>query len=551
MQAVEEKTQQTQPDQGAAAFRPPKKRKKWPKRVAVLAVAAAAVYWFWPGRGGSGEDTLTYTPAQAVRRDLAVEVTGSGAVAPIDSYRVGALVTGEILAADFNVGDWVEKGQVLYEVDPGDAQTALRQAELSLRQAQMSSSEAAEGLSPAAGVSGVVQKVYVSRGDLVSPGTAIADVADTSVMTLTLPFQSADAAGIRAGQSAQVTLAGTMEVLPGTVESVSSADLVGNGGALVRQVKLRVNNPGALTEDTSATAVVGNAACADSGTFQANARQTVVAQGSGEVSAVHVTAGSRVSAGTVLATLGGSAAQSTAENAAIALENAQLNLERARKALDSYEITAPISGTVVEKNFKAGDKIETESLSAAGGSLATIFDLESLKLQMAVNELDIGQVEPGQTVTLTADALPGQSFTGVVDTVSINGTTTGGFTTYPVTILVQDYGQLKPGMNVSARVQCQTAENALCVPVSAVSRGSTVLVAQEGALAADGVTVADPTKIVSRTVTLGVSDDQWVQITSGLEEGETVLIEGGDLSDGGTDAIPADASGVTASTTGG
>lgn len=51
-----------------------------------------------------------------------------------------------------------------------------------------------------------------------------------------------------------------------------------------------------------------------------------------------------------------------------------------------------------------------------------------------------------------ADALEGQTFTGVVDTISISGTTVGGATSYPVTIILEDYGDLRPGMNVSARI---------------------------------------------------------------------------------------------------
>ena len=66
-------------------------------------------------------------------------------------------------------------------------------------------------------MAGVVQQVHVQKGDLVSPGTAIADITDASAMKVTLPFQSADAAGIAPGQSAQVTLSGTLETLPGTV----------------------------------------------------------------------------------------------------------------------------------------------------------------------------------------------------------------------------------------------------------------------------------------------------------------------------------------------
>ena len=91
--------------------------------------------------------------------------------------------------------------------------------------------------------------------------------------------------------------------MTGTIESISGADEVGAGGALIRQVKFRVSNPGGLTGTTAATAVVGSVACAGSGTFSQSTGQTVVAQTAGEITALHVTSGSPVSYGTVLATV--------------------------------------------------------------------------------------------------------------------------------------------------------------------------------------------------------------------------------------------------------
>ena len=154
-----------------------------------------------------------------------------------------------------------------------------------------------------------------------------------------------------------------------------------------------------------------------------------------------------------------------------------------------------------------------------------IYDLSHLKMEMNVSELDIGKVKVGQSVEITCSAVPGKTFTGVVDRVSINGTTTDGFTNYPVTIVLQDYGDLKPGMNVSASIIGETVEDAVSVPVGAVSRGNTVQVALPGALAEDGVTVADPSKVEERAVTLGINDENYIEITSGLEAGETVLME--------------------------
>ena len=512
----------------------PKKRRKWIKRVLVIAAVLALLFWIVvrPMLGGTAAVSGAYQTAQVQRQDLTVSVSGSGTVTPIESYQVSALVTGEILESPFEDGDQVEKDQLLYRIDPGSAQTALQQAQLSVQQAQMNYDTLASSLQVKAIGGGVVQTLHVQEGDLVSAGTAIADITDTSTMTLTVPFQAGDAAHISAGQTAQVTLSGTLETLSGTVESVASADQVGNGGALVRQVKIRLTNPGALTETTSATARVSTYACAAGGTLSPQLRQTITAAASGEITNLNVSVGSRVSAGAVLAAIGGESAENSLADAALAVQNAQLSLQSAQEALDSYTITSPISGTVIEKNLKAGDQLN----GGDSGAMAVIYDLSQLELQMDVSELDIGQIQPGQTVEITAEALPGQTFTGVVEKVSVNGTTTDGFTTYPVTILLSEYGDLNPGMNVSAHIIVERAENALCVPAEAVNSDGTVLVAGEGAFAEDGVTIADPSKIESRPVTLGRGNQDFVEITSGLEEGETVLLPiqstGGMPSDG-------------------
>ena len=522
MEATQVETREKQAEKKKLPLKLPKKGKKWKGIAALLLVAALGVWWFVlrpMGAAGQTGGAGMYQTDTAQVRDLTVSVDGSGTVTPIASYDVRALVTGEILEAPFEVGDRIEKGDLLYRLDAGEAETALQQAQLALRQAQMSYDELSSGMTPSAGAAGVVQSLQVQKGQLVSAGTPIAEIADTSTMTLTLPFQSADAQRLSAGQSAQVTIAGTGETLNGTVESVASADLVGAGGALVRQVTLRVNNPGALTETTSATASVGSIACAGSGTFAANAKQTVVARTSGEVTQIHVTAGTKVSAGTALVTLGGETARNALENASIGVENARLSLQRAQNALDNYTVTAPISGTVIEKNFKRGDKLDSSNT----GALAVLYDLSKLKLSMNVSELNIGQVKAGEQVEITAEALPGETFLGTVDQVSINGTTTNGFTTYPVTILLEEYGTLNPGMNVSAKIIVERAQGALSVPVEAVSSDSTVLVPGEGALNPDG-TVADPSKVEIRPVTLGRGDQSYIEITSGLKEGETVLL---------------------------
>ena len=215
------------------------------------------------------------------------------------------------------------------------------------------------------------------------------------------------------------------------------------------------------------------------------------------------------------------------ESAALQIRNAELTLKNAQDRLEDYSITSTIDGTVIEKNYDVGDTLDTSTASATGIAYpAVIYDMSALTFDISVNELDINKIQVGQQVEITADAVEGQTFTGVVDKVNINGTTTSGSTNYPVTVLVDGTPEaLKPGMNVSAKIIVEDAGSVLCVPVEAVSRGadgaSLVKVAGEGALDEKG-NLADPSKLEDREVTLGRSDESYIEILSGLEEGEVV-----------------------------
>jgi len=532
----------SKPEAGSAQtplFTAPKKKRKWIWVVVILAIIAVAAVFFFRSMLSAGQQLLAsvYLTGQAQIRDITVQVSSTGTVAPIDSCRVTAQATGEVLEAPFEEDDWVEKGQLLYLLDAKDAETSIRrsqlsvdQARLSLEQAQRSYDTALENLTVTANAAGTVQQLYVKVGDTVNAGSPIADIWDTSTVTIRLPFHSSDAATFRVGQQGVLTVEGSLEQLTGTIESVSGADEVGAGGALLRQVEFRVHNPGGITPATTATAVVDDISCAGSGSFQYNVQRTAVAKTGGEVSRLDVQTGDRVSSGAVLCVIGGTTAENTLENARTSLENArislesaQLSLDSAQDALDNYRITAPISGTVVTKNFEAGDDID----SAAGGSLVLIYDMSTLTFQMQIDELDINKIQVGQTVTITADAVEGVTFTGVVDQLSISGTTISGKTTYPITVNIDDPGELKPGMNVSADVIVDHVGQVLTVPVEAVNRGAQrpyVLVAGADALDANGA-VADVTRLERREVTLGSNDENYIEIIDGLAEGETVVWE--------------------------
>ena len=466
-----------------------------------------------------------YTAQAASMRDITVSVTGTGTVQPIHSSTIVAMVTGDILSDSFEIGDHVEKDQVLYVIDAENAQTAVEQAQLAVDQANVSYQQAlraAEDLTVTSTVSGQVSSIEVKQGDSVGAGTAVVTVTDNKNMTLKCDFNAVDAQNIRAGQSAAVTMTATGETLSATVKNVSGYTAVGAGGTLVRSVEFSVPNPGGITGGMAATARVGTYACQSGGTFEYATQTQVLSKASGTVDAIYVSEGTTVAPGTRLVHLEGSGLEEQVESAGIAVRNAELSLRTAQDALESYQIKAPISGTVTQKDLSAGDNIGQVGTT----TMAVISDLSALTFDMLIDELDIPQVQVGQRVEIEVDALPGRTFTGYVDKININGNTANGVTNYPVTIMIEDPdSDLLPGMNVSAEIVIDEVTDALTIPVSAVQRGDTVLVVPESAVSEKDGSV-DLTQAKEVQVKLGSNNSDYVVVLSGLEEGDLVLVPG-------------------------
>ena len=499
-------------------------RKLLRKRVIIpvmscVLVAAAALRFLEGGQPVSAAG-LTYTTAPVERRDITAQITGSGALEAANSYSVTSLAEGNILTADFEEGDQVEEGTVLYTIDTSDLSSSLEQAQLSLDQAQRSYDSRVkdlEKLSVTAPKAGRVLSLEVEAGDDVSAGQTVATLRNSDVMTLEVPFLSDEAAGFRVGQSASVTLESTFETLEGTVTKIDRMDTVLEGGMMVRYVTVKVSNPGALSPSQTGSVTVDGCASAGSAPFAYAAEENITAEVSGQVASIQAQEGSWVDQGGVILTLTSDSVEDSLQSAADSLRNAQLSLESRQDQLDNYTITSPIRGTVIDKNYKAGETSE------AGKVLCSIYDLSYLTMTLSVDELDISDIEVGQKVSITADAVEGKTYTGVVTKVSVAGTSSGGTTTYPVTVRIDETEGLLPGMNVDAAITLQSASDVLAIPAGALNRGNTVLVTADSPSAAGGTPQENAGEVYhSVPVEIGASDSSYIEIRSGLQEGDTV-----------------------------
>ena len=508
---------------GASAFA--KKNWKWLVPV-VVAAAAGAVFLISGGGNKAASRDVTYAETTPTRQDVSNSLSGTGTLNPANTYTVKSLVDGKILTGGFEEGDKVEEGDVLYTIDSSDASTNLEKASIALQQAQRSYDKTVDLQYVRAEVDGTVSSLKVAKGDQVTSGQEVAVIRDSSKMLLNLLFPAADAANFSVGQSADVMLDGTFETLKGTITAVTGTDELSTGNLLVRTVTIRVNNAGGLTTAQAATASINGVSSIASATFAYQAERTLTAQAGGTVSAINVQEGDAVSKGDILIELTGDDLTESIQSASESLRSAEISMQNLQDTMSNYTITSPISGTIIEKDAKQGDAL------TSGSTLCVIYDLSYLEMVINVDELQIGALSVGQKVQLTADAVTDKTYVGTVTRVSMKGSSSGGTTTYPITIRIDNTDGLRPGMNANAEIVVAEASNALVVPNAAVIRGGYVLVSKKSPSAANAVEDMDaPDGYVYVKVETGVSDDSYTEIKSGLQEDDTVAYDTSSVSD--------------------
>ncbi len=159
----------------------------------------------------------------------------------------------------------------------------------------------------------------------------------------------------------------------------------------------------------------------------------------------------------------------------------------------------------------------------------TLVDTTQLSVQAGFSEVDAANVAVGQPASVTFDALPGNEVAGKVVSVDTTATTVSNVVTYYATVsLSSPDSRLRPGMTATVSVMTGEADNVLAVPSSAVrSFGS-----------AKTVTVVRNGQQVTTPVTTGLVGDTETEITSGLQDGEQVVLASGSGLGGTTRGFP-------------
>ena len=205
------------------------------------------------------------------------------------------------------------------------------------------------------------------------------------------------------------------------------------------------------------------------------------------------------------------------------VSSAQLSVLQQQDNYNNSFVRAPFDGVIAQLNVQNGDAV------TSGTSIGTFITQQKVAT-ISLNEVDAAKVQVGQKVMITFDAINGLSISGEVVGVDLVGTVSQGVVSYNVQIGFDTQDpRVRSGMSISAAVITDVEQNVLVVPNTAIKSQGTASYVQKfatkvPATSVGGQGITSTTPPVSQQVQIGVSNDSSTEITSGLSEGDQIVV---------------------------
>ena len=216
----------------------------------------------------------------------------------------------------------------------------------------------------------------------------------------------------------------------------------------------------------------------------------------------------------------------------VSLQTADVALASALDRLRYTQIVSPMDGIVIARGIQPGEVV-TPGVQATfeGKALLTVADLSTLVVKADFNQIDVAKIQLGQRVTLTLDALPGRTFSGKVTRIAPASSQPKGkdIEVFPIEAIVEGSSVgVRPGMTADLRVHLDMKKGVLALPIEAVVKDK-----DSGKSSVTRVLSMEKGKNKTEKVEVktGAKNDRELEVTSGIKEGDRILIRPGSSSE--------------------
>ena len=503
--------------------------KKWIKRLILLAILLAAILFglkaYIKSQAANTDTQSSYSQTQAIRGAMKETVYGTGTTTARNQPNVLAEADGTLTNLRVSVGDEVKAGDILAVLTNEEIDDTITDLEFALwdLDAQITETRAGSKVSTIeAPVAGRVVAIYAKAGDdalaVFRREGALAIISTDERMKVELTSVE-DLLGLSLDE--KVTVIGEHIFAEGTVVELTRQGT--QATITVMEDDLPMNKD--YDEDGKADMVMGKTVevrNADNqiigeGTLEPNKPMAVSAFG-GTITYVDAILGSKVGRTERMFRLTDSPLTLTIEELRLQREASAKELEEAKEQRENLIIVAPCDGTVATLDVEEGDEITSGTL------IGSILQGEDMNLTIAVDELDVVEVEIGQPVTITIDALSSLQLDGEVYKIAPVGNNSGGVTTYDVELTFDAAGTgVRSGMNATGEIEVASADDALYVPVEVlmtINNQTYVMVADGGTtvLADAAQSAASGSQRGNRGSENGGTDGRQTQNAGGMTE---------------------------------
>jgi HlyD family secretion protein len=465
--------------------------------LAVL-ILAFGVYWFFVRGSGSAYQLITVTRGSIIET---VSVTGN--TTPMKSVSLGFQNTGTIAHIYRNLGGWVGAGEVIAELNTANLYAALQEAKANLAVAEANLAAAKAGTRP--------EQVAIDRSAVTNAIVSAYATSDSAVHTsadqfftnprsasAALTFIVPDAALTNTVEEERVALEPVLSAWSAQIASPAFGS--GDPTEAATQAVQNLTQVGAFLNDAAAALAKtpSSTSITTYATSIATARTSIATALTALVSAKGTLA---------LAQAGSTPEDIAAQEAQVA--QAQAGVAAAGANLQNAEIIAPITGVITQQDAKIGQ------LAVPGTPLVSIIGNGGFEVDAGVSETDVGKLTAGDTVTMTLDAFPNETFAGSVFYIAPAQTNTQGVISYLIKISFDKPDQrLKSGLTANIVIQTKQDNDVLILPQYAILQND------------NGTFVERLIGKIATTspVTLGIQDQKGnVEVLSGVTQGEQVI----------------------------
>lgn len=432
--------------------------------VVALALSAIGAY-VWQSQAAARTTTASVQTTMVRRGSLAATVSAAGNVSAVNQIAVAFQTSGVVAQINTTVGALVKKDQVLMELDSTDLNLALRSAQTNLASAQANYEQTTTELN------------FAMRN------------AQSNIVSVKASLDAAKAQNAQNPNSLIIARAAldkatvTLQQAQGEYDKIAWRADVGMSSQAATLQQATIDYQVALANFKTTEVTINDTALKQAQT-QYDSAQVALEQAQKNLT-------------------------TTLRTAQASLDNSKLALEQARRNLDKAKVVAPFDGVVAAVNYSVGD-------SAGSSAAVTVVDLAHLQIKVTVAEVDVEKVKVGNPAQVALDALTGKTYNAQVSSVSPTGAVTQGVVNYPVLLELTDADNaIKPGMTANLTIEVERRDNVLLIPTRAVRTQGNQRI----------VTVQKDGQAIPTRVTTGLSNDSSVEIMSGLQEGDVVVVQ--------------------------